>query len=62
MKNVRMDRATVYQGPELLESLSMTIREFKHDYENNNQYDTGYWSCFRSRCGKFDLSFRVASA
>ena len=35
---------------------------FKHDYENNNKYDTSYWFYFRFRTGKFYLSFHVAMA
>ena len=38
------------------------IREFKHGYENNNEYDRSYWCYFRSRTGKFDLSFHVVRA
>ena len=39
-----------------------TNREFKHGYENNNEYDRSYWCYFRSRTGKFDLSFHVVRA
>ena len=38
------------------------IREFKHGYESNNEYDRSYWCYFRSRTGKFELSFHVARA
>ena len=37
-------------------------REFKHGYENSNEYDRSYWWYFRSRTGKFDLSFHVVRA
>ena len=37
-------------------------REFKHGYENSNEYDRSYWCYFRSRTRKFDLSFHVVRA
>ena len=49
-------------GPASSSSFTEVNREFKHGYENNNEYDRSYWCYFRSRTGKFDLSFHVVRA